>query len=129
MVHLDLKPTNILLDDSMVTKLQILVYLDSLVISNPELSPLQLRERCKLLIQSSSYCRCFLILIVKDLCLICKTCSGYMTPEYINNGLISYEADIFSLGVIIIEVTTGCRGYPYSTGGEDSSVPFAEKVR
>ncbi|EEE50946.1 hypothetical protein OsJ_31493 [Oryza sativa Japonica Group] len=37
---------------------------------------------------------------------------GYMAPEYLANGLISTKSDIFSLGVIIIEVITGHRNYP-----------------
>ncbi|RCV37292.1 hypothetical protein SETIT_8G051200v2 [Setaria italica] len=40
---------------------------------------------------------------------------GYMAPEYINNGLISYKSDIFSLGVIIIELLIGSRDYPQSS--------------
>jgi serine/threonine protein kinase len=35
-----------------------------------------------------------------------------MAPEYINQGLITKKADIFSLGVIIIEIVTGRRDYP-----------------
>jgi serine/threonine protein kinase len=35
-----------------------------------------------------------------------------MAPEYINQGLITKRADIFSLGVIIIEIVTGRREYP-----------------
>jgi serine/threonine protein kinase len=35
-----------------------------------------------------------------------------MAPEYINQGLITKRADIFSLGVIIIEIVTGRRDYP-----------------
>jgi serine/threonine protein kinase len=38
---------------------------------------------------------------------------GYMAPEYLIQGIISTKADIFSLGVIIIEIITGCRDYPY----------------
>ncbi|AQK58670.1 Receptor-like serine/threonine-protein kinase SD1-6 [Zea mays] len=47
--------------------------------------------------------------------IITKTCGGtlgYMAPEYLLKGLISVKADIFSLGVIIIEVMTGGRNYP-----------------
>ena len=39
-------------------------------------------------------------------------CRGYMAPEYINRGLITTKSDIFSLGVIIIEIVTGHRNYP-----------------
>jgi len=35
-----------------------------------------------------------------------------MSPEYINKGLVSTKSDIFTLGVIIIEIVTGHRDYP-----------------
>ena len=54
-------------------------------------------------------------------------CRGYMSPEYINRGLISTKSDIFSLGVIIIEIVTGGRDYPDETG--TSSDEFIETVR
>ena len=50
-----------------------------------------------------------------------------MAPEYITNGTISAKADIFSLGVIIIELMTGSRDYPW--GSEAASRNFIETVR
>jgi len=35
-----------------------------------------------------------------------------MAQEYIDQGIISSKADMFSLGVIIIEIITGRRDYP-----------------
>lgn len=32
-----------------------------------------------------------------------------MAPEFIDSGTITLKADIYSLGVIIIEILTGCR--------------------
>jgi len=49
-----------------------------------------------------------------------------MAPEYLHKGLISKKAYIFSLGVIIIEILTGCREYPQST--ETDMQQFVEKV-
>lgn len=37
-----------------------------------------------------------------------------MAPEYLRNGLISNKSDIFSFGVIVIELITGSRDYPQS---------------
>ena len=54
-------------------------------------------------------------------------CRGYMSPEYKNRGLISTKSDIFSLGVIIIEIVTGRRDYPDDTG--TPSEEFIEMVR
>lgn len=35
--------------------------------------------------------------------------SGYMAPEYLYRGEISTQLDIYSLGLLIIEITTGER--------------------
>jgi len=54
-------------------------------------------------------------------------CSGYMAPEYLHKGIITKKSDIFSLGVIVIEIITGRRDGPDSTG---MSIPdFIENVR
>ncbi|XP_039823235.1 cysteine-rich receptor-like protein kinase 8 isoform X4 [Panicum virgatum] len=39
------------------------------------------------------------------------TC-GYQPPEYIDKGEISGKFDIFSLGVVIIKIVSGSKGYP-----------------
>jgi serine/threonine protein kinase len=50
-----------------------------------------------------------------------------MAPEYLNRGIITKELDIFSLGVIIIQVVTGRKHYPYNDD-ETSSQEFIELV-
>lgn len=50
-----------------------------------------------------------------------------MAPEYLTNGFISTKSDIFSLGVIIIELMTGYRDYPPSN--EAPFERFIKKVR
>jgi serine/threonine protein kinase len=52
---------------------------------------------------------------------------GYMPPEYVERGIISPMFDIFSLGVIIMEIITGHRDYPYDI--RKSSRSFIEHVR
>jgi len=54
-------------------------------------------------------------------------CRGYMEPEHINRGIISTKSNIFSLGVIIIEIVTGQRDYPDEAGV--SSQDYTELVR
>ena len=49
-----------------------------------------------------------------------------MSPEYLNSGIITKKLDIFSLGVIIIEITTGDKHYPDNV--ETSSEEFIELV-
>lgn len=97
MVHMDLKPENILLDDKMVPK-----------ISDFGMSRLFDQQQSRIVTQSRGGTR------------------GYMAPEYIDKGLISAKADIFSLGVIIMELMTGSRDYPW--GSEADSRHFVETV-
>lgn len=39
-----------------------------------------------------------------------------MAPEYLYQGIITNKADIYSFGVIIIEVVSGRKIIPYATG-------------
>lgn len=43
-------------------------------------------------------------------------CSGYMSPEYAMDGLFSVKSDVFSFGVLVLEVISGKknRGFYYS---------------
>ncbi|KAL6622407.1 hypothetical protein ACP70R_032286 [Stipagrostis hirtigluma subsp. patula] len=96
-IHMDLKPSNILLDDNMMPK-----------IADFGLSRLFGEEQTRTCTKS------------RDGTL------GYMAPEYLRRGLITKKLDIFSLGVIIIAITTGRKDYPYET--ETSSQNFVELV-
>jgi disease resistance protein RPM1 len=47
--------------------------------------------------------------------------SGYMAPEYLYRGEISAQSDIYSLGLMIIEITTREQNCP------DDKQPSARK--
>jgi serine/threonine protein kinase len=36
-------------------------------------------------------------------------CSGYMSPEYALNGIFSIKSDVFSFGVVLLEIISGKR--------------------
>ena len=36
--------------------------------------------------------------------------SGYMAPEYAFNGLFSIKSDVFSFGILMIEIVSGKKG-------------------
>ncbi|CAO2206029.1 unnamed protein product [Urochloa humidicola] len=79
--HLDLKPDNILLDKNMVAKL-----------ADFGLSKIFYDRQTKI-VQNAIGTR------------------GYMPPEFIEQNIVSDKNDIFSLGVIIIEIVLGPTAY------------------
>ena len=38
---------------------------------------------------------------------ISMACSGYMSPEYALDGVFSTKSDVFSFGVLLLEIITG----------------------
>ena len=38
-----------------------------------------------------------------------NNCSGYMSPEYAMQGLFSEKSDVFSFGVLLLEIVSGRR--------------------
>ncbi|KAI5001550.1 hypothetical protein ZWY2020_026200 [Hordeum vulgare] len=80
-VHLDLKPANILLDDNLVAK-----------------------------IADFGLSRCFGEMQSRVITENIAGTLGYLAPEF-GNGVITYQFDIYSLGVIIVEILTGKKGY------------------
>lgn len=59
--------------------------------------------------------------------IILNSFSGYMAPEYLFNGEITTGLDIYSLGMIILEIVTGERN---GANREDrTATKFVDKVR
>ncbi|XP_048546577.1 disease resistance protein RGA5-like [Triticum urartu] len=81
-IHMDLKPQNVLLDDNML----------------PRITDFGLSRRL-----SESKSRA----ITENK----HGTMGYMAPEFINKGEITFKTDIYSLGVIIMEILMGHKDY------------------
>ncbi|KAJ1274749.1 hypothetical protein BS78_05G085100 [Paspalum vaginatum] len=97
-IHMDLKPSNILLDDRMEPK-----------IADFGLSRLFGEEQ-------SLTCTENLMGSI-----------GYMAPEYWDRGEISTKSDIYSLGILILEIVTGKKNHQVM--GNKSGEHFIEDVR
>ena len=41
--------------------------------------------------------------------MLCSCYSGYMSPEYAIHGKYSIKSDVFSFGVLVLEIVTGRR--------------------
>lgn len=52
---------------------------------------------------------------------------GYMAPEYLYRGEISAQSDIYSLGLLIIEIATGEKNCPNRQ--DMTAKNFVENVR
>ncbi|KAM0828139.1 hypothetical protein ACQ4PT_067744 [Festuca glaucescens] len=80
-VHLDVRPGNILLDESMM----------------PKIKNFGMRED----VEHDKY----------GVPKIKNGSIGYMAPEFIHHQVITYQSDIYSLGCLILEIMTGVKDY------------------
>ncbi|KQJ88056.1 cysteine-rich receptor-like protein kinase 8 [Brachypodium distachyon] len=96
-IHSDLNPANILLDDNMEPK-----------IADFGLSRIFGENQTHTRITNS------------------KSAMEYMAPEYLQRGQLSIESDIYSLGLLIIEITTGEKN---CSDDELYTTDFTEDVR
>ncbi|XP_024963298.1 uncharacterized protein LOC112503500 [Cynara cardunculus var. scolymus] len=44
---------------------------------------------------------------------------GYMAPEYVMHGQFSVKSDVFSFGVLVLEIVTGHKNHGFQNGMED----------
>ncbi|CAL5048335.1 unnamed protein product [Urochloa decumbens] len=98
-IHLDLKPANILLDENMWPK-----------VADFGLS--------RLFEDSKSQTHTNFI----------SGSLGYMAPEYLIGRIITSKADIYNLGVIIMEIITGSKVDIFSLSSPTSCQDFVERV-
>ena len=48
--------------------------------------------------------------------------SGYISPEYAMQGLFSIKSDVFSFGVLLLEIITGKKNTNYYHNGPSSNL-------
>lgn len=56
------------------------------------------------------------------------TCSGYMAPEYIMNGTFSTKSDVFSFGVLVLEIVSGQRNGEFKDGEKAEHIVSAVSI-
>ncbi|CAL5053405.1 unnamed protein product [Urochloa decumbens] len=98
-IHLDLKPANILLDDNM----------------GPKVADFGLSR----LFEDSKTHTCATFL---------SGSLGYMAPEYVMGRIVTTKADVYNLGVIIMEIITGSKVNLFSYSSPTSWQDFVERV-
>ncbi|XP_027331527.1 G-type lectin S-receptor-like serine/threonine-protein kinase SD2-5 [Abrus precatorius] len=98
-VHCDIKPENVLLDDNFLAK-----------VSDFGLAKLMTREQSHV----------FTTL---------RGTRGYLAPEWITNYAISEKSDVYSYGMVLLEIIGGRKNYDPSETSEKSHFPtFAFKM-
>jgi len=50
---------------------------------------------------------CCMLSLLSESVLLVLSCSGYMPPEYAVYGYFSVKSDVFSFGVIVLEIVSG----------------------
>ncbi|KAJ4824444.1 hypothetical protein Tsubulata_039811 [Turnera subulata] len=98
-IHCDIKPENVLIDDSFIAK-----------VSDFGLAKLMTREQSHV----------FTTL---------RGTRGYLAPEWITNNAISEKSDVYSYGMLLLEIIGGRRNYDPAETSEKSNFPsFALKM-
>ncbi|KAI3442158.1 Receptor-like serine/threonine-protein kinase [Psidium guajava] len=98
-VHCDIKPENVLLDDSFRAK-----------VSDFGLAKLMTREQSHVFTTM-------------------RGTRGYLAPEWITNYAISEKSDVYSYGMLLLEIIGGRKNYDPSESSEKSHFPsFAFKM-
>ncbi|XP_068644795.1 G-type lectin S-receptor-like serine/threonine-protein kinase At5g24080 [Aristolochia californica] len=92
-IHCDIKPENILLDENFYPK-----------ISDFGLAKLMGREHSKVVT-------------------MVRGTRGYLAPEWVSNRPITVKADVYSYGMLLLEIVGGRRNVDMSLGAEDFYYP------
>lgn len=53
---------------------------------------------------------------------ILSRCSGYMAPEYLLHGNLSKKADVFSFGVVVLELISGQKNSSFDRDPDSGSL-------
>ncbi|KAF8669213.1 hypothetical protein HU200_051543 [Digitaria exilis] len=103
-IHRDLKAGNILLDKDM----------------NPKISDFGVAR----IFGDDTDSHTRKVLSVPD----AMACSGYMSPEYAMDGVFSVKSDVFSFGVLVLEIVSGRKNRGMYSGEQTSLLSHAWKL-
>lgn len=52
------------------------------------------------------------------------SCSGYMAPEYARHGQFSVKSDVFSFGVLLLEIISGQKNSSFKNAENGENVEY-----
>jgi serine/threonine protein kinase len=56
-------------------------------------------------------------------------CSGYMPPEYVRYGRFSLKSDVFSFGVLVLEIVSGTKISSFRKGeSEEGLISYVSTI-
>jgi serine/threonine protein kinase len=56
-------------------------------------------------------------------------CSGYMPPEYVMHGRFSLKSDVFSFGVLVLEIVSGTKISSFQMGeSEEGLISYVSTI-
>ena len=53
----------------------------------------------------------------------CNVCSGYLAPEYMCHGQLSEKADVYSFGILLLEIVSGKRNRVLTVPEDEMFLP------